>query len=282
MRILLLGHRDIASNVALSLIVASLPGHRFDVRVSGAVESRGEVPDALRRLSEYEDRLCEEWPSMAAARGAGLLPFPALAEHGGGTFGELAAPNAPEGLEALAACDPDLVISVRYRRILGPDAIAVPRHGVLNLHSGLLPDYRGVMATFWAMLNGESAIGSTLHYIVDAGIDTGPVVGRAPVAADRQKSYLANVLSLYPSGCAMVADAVRRIERGATPSGTDQARRGRCYTAPGASDIARFESAGLRLCDGTELSALSGWRAGRTEDDVMREAGSPANPARIP
>lgn len=252
MNILLLGHRDIASNVALSLIAAGLPEHRFDVRLSGVV-SRGEPPAALRELAAYEERLCDELAESTPARRAGLLPFEELAWQSGGTFGELPRPNEPEGLKALAACAPDLVISVRFRRILRAEAIAVPRHGVLNLHSGLLPEYKGMMATFWAMLNGEPEIGSTLHYIVDAGIDTGPVVGRAPLPSDPQRTYLANVLSLYPPGCAMVVDAVRRIEAGETPGRVEQQNEGRYYSSPAAADIARFELSGHRLFDGTEL-----------------------------
>ena len=263
MNILLLGHHDIASNVALGLIGAGLPGHRFDVRLSGAVASRGEPPALLRELAAHEECLCNDLADSAAARSAGLLPFEELPWSSGGTFGELPRPNDPEGLDALRDCAPDLVISVRYRRILRAEAIAVPRYGVLNLHSGLLPEYKGMMATFWAMLNGESVIGSTLHYIVDAGIDTGPVVGRAPLPADRQRTYLANVLSLYPAGCAMVVDAVKRIEAGGSPGRVEQPHAGRYYSSPEAADVARFEQAGFRLFDGTELDAFIELNAAR-------------------
>lgn len=256
MNILLLGHRDIASNVALSLIAGGLPEHRFDVRLSGAVVSRGDAPAALQELAAYEERLCDELAESASARRAGLLPFDELARRSGGTFGELPRPNESGGVAELADCAPDLVISVRYRRILRAEAIAVPRHGVLNLHSGLLPEYKGMMATFRAMLNREETIGSTLHYIVDAGIDTGPVVGRAPLPADPQRTYLANVLALYPPGCAMVVDAVRRIEAGETPGSIEQRNEGRYYSSPAEEDIARFEQAGLRLFDGTELESF--------------------------
>ena len=256
MNILLLGHRDIASNIALGLIAAGLPEHRVDLRLSGAVTPRGEPPPALRELSAYEERLCDQLAESEDARRAGLVPFEELAWRSGGTFGELSRPNAPRGLAALSGCAPDLVVSVRYRRILRAEAIALARHGVLNLHSGLLPEYKGMMATFWAMLNGEPAIGSTLHYIVDAGIDTGPVVSRARLPADRQRTYLGNVLSLYPPGCAMVVDAVHRIEAGESPGRVEQPREGRYYSSPEAADLARFEQAGLRLFDGTELETF--------------------------
>jgi methionyl-tRNA formyltransferase len=256
MNILLLGHRDIASNVALALIAAGLPEHRLDVRLSGAVTPRGEPPEALRDLSAYEERLCDRLADSEDARRAGLVPFEELAWRSGGTFGELSRPNAPHGLQALSDCAPELVISVRYRRILRAEAIAVPPHGVLNLHSGLLPGYKGMMATFWAMLNGAPEIGSTLHYIVDPGIDTGPVVGRAPQPLDRQRTYLSNVLSLYPPGCRMVIAAVPGIDTGESTGRAEQPREGRYYSSPEAADIARFEHAGFRLFDGSELEAF--------------------------
>ena len=260
MKILLLGHRDIASNVALALIAAGLPQHRFDVRLSGAVAPRGEPPAALRELAAYEERLCDGLAESESARQAGLLSFEELAWQSGGTFGELVRPNEPQGLETLAACAPDLIISARYRRILKAAAIAVPPHGVLNLHSGLLPEYKGMMATFWSMLNDEPEIGSTLHYIVDAGIDTGPIVGRAPLATDREQTYLANVLSLYPAGCAMVVDAVRRIETGESLRRVGQPGEGRYYSSPEAADLARFGLAGLRLFDGAEFETFTAQR----------------------
>jgi methionyl-tRNA formyltransferase len=256
MNILLLGHRDIASNLALGLIVAGLPEHHFDVRLSGALVPGDEPPALLRELAAYERRLCDDLADSAAARGGGLMSFEELAWSHGGTFGDLPRPNDPQGLEALSNCAPDLVISVRYRRILRSEAIAIPRHGILNVHSGLLPEYKGMMATFWAMLNGEPAIGSTLHWIVDAGIDTGPVVGRAPLPVNRQRTYLANVLSLYPPACAMVIDAVQRIEAGESPGRAEQPREGCYYSSPEAADIARFKEAGLRLFDGTELDTF--------------------------
>jgi methionyl-tRNA formyltransferase len=119
---------------------------------------------------------------------------------------------------------PDLIVSIRYRRILKDAVIAIPRLGVLNLHSGVLPDYKGVMATFWAMLQNEEMIGATLHRIVDSGIDTGPVIGTRPVPADYGSSYLANVLRLYGPGCDMIVEAIQALETGKEPESTAQAQ----------------------------------------------------------
>jgi methionyl-tRNA formyltransferase len=253
MRILLLGHHDIASNIALSLLVDAMPRHRFSIMTSGSLESSAEVPPQLAALTRFEQELCKQLPTDKLARQRGLMSYEALAERIGAEPRELVRPNSPEGLEMIAGQGPDLIVSVRYRRILQDAAIAIPKFGVLNLHSGLLPEYKGVMVTFWAMLNGEARIGSTAHRIVDGSIDTGPLVGRAEVAADRSRSYLSNVLSLYPSGCRLLAEAVERIERGEKLESTAQSKAGRYYSAPDAAAIDRFHKAGLRLFDGNEL-----------------------------
>jgi methionyl-tRNA formyltransferase len=80
--------------------------------------------------------------------------------------------------------------SIRFGQIFKPPVIAIPRWGILHLHSGLLPGYRGVLAIFWAMLKRELRSGCTLHYVADATIDTGPILGTHSVPADGQSSLV--------------------------------------------------------------------------------------------
>ena len=251
MNIVLLGHRDIASNIALSLLVTAMPQHEYVVMLSEPLPPS--ICPKLAALSAFEQALCDELAPEGSARDCGVYSFSDLGKRTAGPIRSLEQPNSPDGLTELAACQPDLVISVRYRRILKDAAIAIPKFGVLNLHSGLLPEYKGVMATFWAMLNGEQKIGSTAHWIVDGTIDTGPVIGQAEVVAEPGRSYLSNVLALYPSGCRLLVDAVNRIERSETIIGSRQEQAGRYYAAPDPVDVARFRKAGLRLFDGNEL-----------------------------
>ncbi len=160
-------------------------------------------------------------------------------------------------MEALRQCDPDLIVSIRYRRILRDAAIGVPRQGVLNLHSGILPDYRGVMATFWAMLNDEVEIGTTLHRIVDSGIDTGPVIAISRTDTNFGESYLANVLKLYQDGCSSLAAAIADLDCGKTVAGSRQANdSGRYFSTPDEAAIKAFTAKGLKLVTGKELELV--------------------------
>lgn len=244
MNIVLLGHDDLPSLYALQRVVDAMPHHDYTVFLSGDLPAKSGSPRELQHLADVDARLC------AGFRARGGLPVP-LREAA-----DLPQPNSAAGRATLERLEPDLVVSIRYRRILKDEAIAIPRLGVLNLHSGVLPDYKGVMATFWAMLNGEAQIGATLHRIVDGGIDTGPVIGICRTDTDYKATYLANVLRLYGPGCGMVVEAIRTLAAGGSPEATAQRPGGRYYSTPGSADIGRFANRGLTLADGSEMAAL--------------------------
>lgn len=244
MKIVLLGHDDLPSLYALQRVIEATPQHRYTAFFSGDLPASREMPRGLRELAEVDANL------RSRLRQSGRLAQPLL------DAATLPQPNTADGLTALERLAPDLVVSIRYRRILRGAAIAIPRLGVLNLHSGVLPDYKGVMATFWAMLHGETMIGATLHRIIDSGIDTGPVIGTSRIPVGYGSSYLANVLRLYGPGCALVAAALQAFAAGREPAATPQEPGGRYFSTPRADDIEAFSERGLVLADGFEMAEV--------------------------
>ena len=91
--------------------------------------------------------------------------------------------NTPEWREKIAALQPDLILSVYYRHMIGTKILALPRLGAWNLHGSLLPKYRGRAPINWAVLHGEPRIGMTLHRMVKSA-DAGAVVDQEGVAID--------------------------------------------------------------------------------------------------
>ena len=89
--------------------------------------------------------------------------------------------NNPEWREKIAALQPDLILSVYYRHMIGTKILAMPRLGAWNIHGSLLPRYRGRAPINWAILHGESCIGMTLHRMVK-NADAGDVVDQEGVA----------------------------------------------------------------------------------------------------
>lgn len=247
MNIVFLGHHDIASLTAINSCVTGLPEHSHTVLLSTA---DGDKNPLLGELAAADAELCEQF----LAGELGSAPHDSILNRHKPDFER---PNSEEGLETLREFAPDLIVSIRYRKILHAAAIAIPRLGVINLHSGILPDYRGVMATFWAMLDGQPEIGTTLHRITDSGIDTGPVINidRRPV--DPARSYLSNVLSLYPAGGRSIIAAVRELAAGSALDGHAQHCGGRYFSAPDQISVQRFANLGLRLVDGGEAKDLA-------------------------
>jgi methionyl-tRNA formyltransferase len=77
---------------------------------------------------------------------------------------------------------PDLMVVVAYGQILPQALLDVPPHGCLNVHTSLLPKYRGAAPIQWAIANGDPETGVTIMKM-DAGLDTGPMlsVRRTPI-----------------------------------------------------------------------------------------------------
>ena len=93
------------------------------------------------------------------------------------------APDDP-GSSALTgqirALQPDFLFSFYYRHMLKPALLELPRRGALNMHGSLLPRYRGRVPVNWAVINGETETGATLHYMT-AKPDAGDIVDQQAV-----------------------------------------------------------------------------------------------------
>ncbi len=84
--------------------------------------------------------------------------------------------------------DPDLALCVGFPWKIPPEALAVPRHGVVNGHPSLLPRYRGPSPVSWAIRNGDAEFGFTFHYM-DAELDTGNILGQVRIPLGNEYSW---------------------------------------------------------------------------------------------
>jgi methionyl-tRNA formyltransferase len=78
-------------------------------------------------------------------------------------------------LQELRSIAPDLIVVAAYGQILPVPVLEVPQFGCLNVHTSLLPKYRGAAPIQWALINGDSVTGVTIMKM-DAGMDTGGIV----------------------------------------------------------------------------------------------------------
>ncbi len=111
-------------------------------------------------------------------------------------------PNADTVVERVGELHPDFLFSFYYRHMLCERLLATASRGALNMHGSLLPKYRGRAPVNWAIVNGETETGATLHYM-QAKPDAGPIVGQEAVP------ILINDTALDVS--LKVADAAERL-----------------------------------------------------------------------
>ncbi len=89
--------------------------------------------------------------------------------------------NEPENIERVRQIAPDFLLSFYYRTMIKPELLEIPARGALNLHGSYLPHYRGRVPVNWAVINGETETGATLHYMVTKP-DAGDIVDQEKVA----------------------------------------------------------------------------------------------------
>lgn len=92
--------------------------------------------------------------------------------------GPLTAPGLADLLRVLS---PDVACVACFDRIIPTRLLAIPRHGFLNVHPSLLPDFRGPAPLFWQFRAGINPVGVTVHWM-DAKLDTGDIAGQRPLA----------------------------------------------------------------------------------------------------
>jgi len=88
--------------------------------------------------------------------------------------------SCPANVERVRAIGPDFLFSFYYRNMITPAVLEIPKRGAFNLHGSYLPRYRGRVPVNWAVINGESETGATLHHMVEKP-DAGAIVDQERV-----------------------------------------------------------------------------------------------------
>ncbi len=135
--------------------------------------------------------------------------------------------NHPEVVRLADELKPDL-IAVFGTSLIRGELLQKGRLGMVNLHGGLSPEYRGADCTFWALYNGEpEKIGCTLHYI-NAGIDTGRLIAHVSPELLPDDDELTLFWRSVKESAQVYAELMQRLT-GGEKVGAPQAGKGRLY-----------------------------------------------------
>jgi len=157
-------------------------------------------------------------PAKPAGRGLELRQ-PAAARVALAAGVPLAQPRRlrdPGFIDSLRALELDVAVTAAYGRILPPALLAVPRHGVLNVHASLLPRWRGAAPIQRALIAGDEETGVTIMQ-TEEGLDTGPIRLQRRVAVAATDDAVTLAVTLAQLGAEVLTEALTLLAEGSLP-----------------------------------------------------------------
>jgi methionyl-tRNA formyltransferase len=153
--------------------------------------------------------------------------------------------NSSASLEELQALSPDRFISIAGNEIFRRPLIDLAPLGCLNLHTALLPKYRGLMPSFWVLKNGEKETGVSVFF-VDEGIDSGPIIVQERIDIGRmtQRDLIKRTKAL---GMQAILKAVEKIRDGDTKTLPNDDDESTYFRFPSKQDVREFRQSGARF-----------------------------------
>ncbi len=239
---------------------------RFHLMIKNALKLNGrqKIMDSLY-LREFHEKFSAGFRYHRRLKDFLKSPFDFVIERPGTKYvnvkcGEI---NSDGFISFLEGLGPDL-IAVLGSSVITPRVISIPLHGMINLHSGLSPYYRGTWSYGWPIVNGEPEyIGVTVHH-VDAGIDTGDIIYQTRPVLDGHDDLNAIFLKVIAEGIELVTEAVEKIpNKGTEVSYKQEKENGRLYRS---RDL---DAGSARRClANLEEGVIERYNAGKPEADA--------------
>jgi methionyl-tRNA formyltransferase len=190
--------------------------------------------DFARLLARFVARKIRRHSIGALARREGIPLLPA------------GSVNAPSFVERIRALEPDVIASVAAPEIFREAILESARLGCINIHSGRLPTYRGMMPTFWQMLSGERHVTVTVHEMARE-LDAGAVLGTVEYPLEERDSLDRVMTETKREGARLMIRVLRELAAGAAVGQPlDMANAG-YFSFPKGDDARELRRRGHRL-----------------------------------
>jgi methionyl-tRNA formyltransferase len=115
-----------------------------------------------------------------------------------------------EILNELTNLNIDLIVTCAYGLIVPESILNLPKYKCVNIHTSLLPKYRGAAPIQYALLNNDSTTGVTLMYM-DKGMDTGDIIKQASVSIDKDETYKSLYNKLSDAGSTLIKNEINNL-----------------------------------------------------------------------
>ena len=189
----------------------------------GSGEFGVECLDALHKeslglsISEHDLRFIVTQPPNPAGRGRKPHPTPVArwAERHSIPFIETDDVNTSEIIEKIAGYEPDLIVVIAFGQKISNELANLPPKGSINVHSSLLPKYRGAAPINWAIINGETTTGISIITLSEK-MDAGQILAQSQtdIAADETAGQLHDRLAKIAAP--LLLKTIEKITDGST------------------------------------------------------------------
>lgn len=154
--------------------------------------------------------------------------------------------NRADYVERLRAIAPDVIVSVAAPEIFKKALLGVPRLGCINVHSGRLPAYRGMLPTFWQMARGEPAVTVTVHVMAEK-LDAGDVLATSDFALASHDSLDRVITGTKREAARLVIRVLRDLRAGRAERAPLDMAQANYFSFPKSEDVRTFRKRGHRL-----------------------------------
>lgn len=153
--------------------------------------------------------------------------------------------NDPDFLQRLRGLDVDLVISAACPQILREELLTLPPLGCINVHSGPLPRYRGMLPTFWVLYEHEEETAVTVHFMNEE-LDDGPIILQEAVPIRKHETQASLMRRCKVIGGRLLSRAIDLFETDAVQTMPNPREEATYHSFPTAEQARRFRAEGGR------------------------------------
>lgn len=170
----------------------------------------------------------------------------AVAKRHGIPFSVETSAAAPALLQRLEGYGLDAIVSFSAPQVFREPLLRLARLGCLNLHCSLLPQYRGLLPSFWVLYHGEERSGATVH-LMDTQIDNGAILKQVEVDIRGMRTMHEVLSATKREGGRLMVQALRELAAGTLTPRPNPESEGSYFTWPTAEHAREFRRRGKRL-----------------------------------
>jgi methionyl-tRNA formyltransferase len=257
MKLLLCLNHDIFSIIALNLLLPFLEENNVNFNI---VMTKSVGQAVISDITKIEKIIPLEGvlPTLDSLNITGhYLSLDAIIKKYACDFHFVTTINNDFGLTRIA--QHDLIVSVRFGSIFKQPAISQAKNPIINLHSAILPDYKGILGTFRALKDRNEGIGATIHTISDSSIDTGNIIEIIHFEANYETTLFDNLRNLYQKTIPVLGDIITQIINGDTPQSHPQdTTKGQYFSSPTITEIENFKQNIMPIYNNNDIETMIG------------------------